>query len=320
MPQDTIAQDDEILTITGADAEEADEMDATEEVPDSQEAEDVSVQGSEGSDESESSADDDAGHETGERTDHKPVKPEGEWIPKARFDEVWGRMREAEAKSERAVAEAKALKRENDALRADLTAAEAKAGDPSNPDADLKEPTRDQFGWDEEGEAKYNDAVIDYKAELRLRQRERERESQSKAQAAREADMSFMSKIKAYSADHPEYVEAIKRYGDLPYKPDLYRRIAGSDNSAEIDAYFYANLPEFERVNAMSRDDQIEALAYIKRDLKAKQTKPTSQTTDGRNIQRKQSTSAPPPIGSGIRTRPEPQTFKEDGIEEFTIR
>lgn len=303
MPDDIDEEDAAGLSIPGGDGEDPEPQGAPE-------PEAAAVPTEEENELEDSSASNDAGSESGDNTGQSPEKPKGEWIPKGRFNDTWGRMRKAEAEREEFRAENAALKRENESLKRQIEEARKPSIE------QLKEPNLEDFkSYDE-----WQNALVDHRVQKRLADQARQREAKERQEAdlkrqreQKELVAKFLQQAAQRAAKDQAYATAVQLHGDLPYNDALLDRVLRSKDAAAIDAHFYANLDEFERVNALPKEDAIEELALLKSKLSRKPADPSSGATQ----QRKHQSSAPPPIRQPVGAT---TTVREPGEEAFTIR
>ena len=312
MPETLIEDaDEQIVGFAAEDTQaemDADEADALSLGDDSDDAANDSQE--------DSSASDDAGSSTGANTGQPTEKPKGgDVVPKARFEEVYGKMRKAERERDEYKVRFEISERENKSLR------EAKE-QAAKPVVEPEPKVEDFPSWEA-----HQEALVDYRVKRKLSEQQRQREeAEAQARSAEErkkqneAIERFGESIRVYGEKHPEYVEAVAKIGNLPYSDVLFRRILGSKEAAEIDAYFYSDLSEFERINALPKDDAIEELAIVKARIRAKAKPAVVKPGATQQQQRKQI--APPPFRSPTASRAEVfETDESDpDTERYTIR
>lgn len=224
---------------------------------------------------------------------------------KKRIGKALYRVKQAEAavkNAERARVEADEFARneyrraqEAERVRADLeTRLKAMEGRETPPVEAAKEPVRADF----ESDAKYWEAVIDYRAEQKVKAAE-ERRAQADAEARAQArDQARVERNKAFAATVEDWDETVTALAAaVPEAPPGYLQeyILESELSAEVMYYFGKHPDEYRRIVQLS---PIKAVAALGR-LEAKLEKPAAAKP----------ADAPAPIPAAAKSRaPDPIT------------
>lgn len=194
-----------------------------EEAPDDEESEEEAPEGDESDEDDES--DDESDGEVDEQ-DERPRKKNR--VPlKKRLSQLTERARAAELAAMQA--EMRLIEREK-----------AASTTPNTPATALKEPNPNEFQYGEV-DAKYLQAVVDYRVQKHVQEQAGEREKALKAQSEEQTALQYRQKLEDVmdkgAKRHSDFANVVNQ---VQFDPDLARQILDSENPVDI-AYFLAH-------------------------------------------------------------------------------
>lgn len=188
-------------------------------------------------------------------------KPEGDNIPKTRFNKVYWEKKQAE--------------RERDELKLKLEQQTLTQAQP--PEPETGKPTLEQFDYDDTA---YYEALADYKADQKIKAAFKARDEQAQVERQKsEAEMinkSFQSKLSEYVSKNPEYNDAIEAAGHKAFAPHVNQAILHADNGPAIDHHLLVNPDVADKLSQMNPVQAAIEIGKIGVELSAKPVKQTS--------------------------------------------
>lgn len=209
---------------------------------------------------------------TGAADTAQESKPEGESIPKSRFNKVYWEKKQ----KEREVEELKAqLEKVQSSQQTEQPAGTTQF-------AETQKPTLEQFDYDDSA---YYEALADWKAEQKIQAAFQARDEQAQLtkqqKEAEQINSDFGKKLADYNALHPEYNDAIEAAGGRAFAPHVNQAILHAENGPAIDHHLLLN-PEI--ADRLSRMNSVQAAIEI------------GKIGAGLSAQPVQTSNAPPPI------------------------
>jgi len=170
-----------------------------------------------------------------------------------RIRELIDKRKEAEVKADAAERAAAELRAQMDALKSGAAPIETKP-----------RPQRNQYATQEE----YEDAVGDWRAEIKIAERERQQQEARAKQEFQELTAQWESRQAQVMTEIPDYAEVLSS-ADVQIPDHLFSELLESPHGPEI-AYFLASNPdELKRVKSMNRSKTVRYLVKLEAELTA---------------------------------------------------